>query len=82
MGHFPVYDWYVTELRVVVPDEIAKRLAAEGAARGISAEDMAAEVLAEHVPEPKRLRLIALGHSAHHDTAARSEEILLERFAR
>jgi hypothetical protein len=44
----------MTELRVVVPDEIAKRLATEGAQRGTSAEDVAAEVLRLHVPEPPR----------------------------
>jgi hypothetical protein len=44
----------VTELRVAVPDEIAKRLATEGAQRGASAEDVAAEVLRLHVPAPQR----------------------------
>ncbi len=40
----------MTELRVVVPDEIAERLASEAAERGTSAEDVAAEVLRLHVP--------------------------------
>jgi hypothetical protein len=40
----------VNELRVVVPDEIAERLASEAADRGTSAEDVAAEVLRIHVP--------------------------------
>jgi hypothetical protein len=44
----------VTELRVVVPDEIAERLASEAAERGTSAEDVAAEVLRLHVHAPRR----------------------------
>lgn len=39
----------MSELRVVVPDEIAERLASEAAERGTSAEDVAAEVLRTHV---------------------------------
>jgi hypothetical protein len=45
----------VTELRVVVPDEIAERLASEAAQRGTSPENVAAEVLTLHVPAPPRL---------------------------
>ena len=40
----------MTELRVVVPEEIAQRLANEAAERGTSAEDVAAEVLQLHAP--------------------------------
>jgi hypothetical protein len=38
----------VPEIRVVVPDEVAERLANEAAERGTSADDVAAEVLTEH----------------------------------
>ncbi|MGH9045298.1 MAG: hypothetical protein ACRDVP_10790 [Acidimicrobiales bacterium] len=44
----------MTELRVVVPDEIAERLASEAADRGTSAEDLAAEVLEQHAPSRHR----------------------------
>jgi hypothetical protein len=53
----------MTELRVVVPDEVAERLASEAAERGTSAADVAAEVLRLHVPvhrEPKRFGFIGL----------------------
>jgi hypothetical protein len=40
----------MTELRVTVPPEIAKRLASEAAERGTSAEDVAADVLRLHAP--------------------------------
>jgi hypothetical protein len=44
----------VTELRVVVTEETADRLASEAAQRGTSAEDVAAEVLRLHLPPPPR----------------------------
>lgn len=53
----------MTELRVVVPDEIAERLASEAAERGTSAEDVAAEVLRVHAPSAsaaKRFGFIGL----------------------
>ncbi len=76
----------MTELRVVLPDEIAERLASEAAQRGTSAENVAAEVLHLHVPGTahapvkRRLRFIGIGHSGQPDAAARSEEILQEHF--
>ena len=44
----------MTELRVVIPDEVAARLASEAAQRGTSTEDVAAEVLRLHSPSPAR----------------------------
>lgn len=70
----------VTELRVVVPDEIAERLAAEAAERHMAPEDLAAQVLVDHVPGKRRLRFIGIGNSGQPDAAARSEEILREHF--
>jgi hypothetical protein len=70
----------VTELRVVVPDEIAGRLASEAAERHMAPEDLAAQVLVDHVPGKRRLRFIGIGHSGQPDAAARSEEILREHF--
>jgi hypothetical protein len=70
----------VTELRVVVPDEIAERLASEAKDRGTSAEDVAAEVLRLHVPSGtrprRRPRFVGKGHSGRHDLSERVEEIL------
>jgi hypothetical protein len=43
----------VTELRVVVTEEVADRLASEAAQRGTSTEDVAT-VLRLHVPPPSR----------------------------
>ena len=69
----------MTELRVVVPDEIAERLAAEASERGTSAEDVAAEVLRLHVPGApprRRPRFVGKGHSGRHDLSERVVEIL------
>ena len=40
----------MTELRVVVPDDVAERFATAAAQRGTSTEDVAAEVLITNVP--------------------------------
>ncbi|MFZ2056788.1 MAG: hypothetical protein WAV54_05220 [Acidimicrobiales bacterium] len=69
----------MTELRVVVPDEIAERLAAEAADRGTSTEEVASEVLVLHVPAAQNRRLprfVGMGHSGRHDLSERVEEIL------
>jgi len=41
----------VTELHVRITDDVAERLASEAAERGVTAEDLAAEVLTTHVPD-------------------------------
>ena len=68
----------VTELRVVVPDEIAERLAQQGADRGTSAEDVAAEVLRLHVPHgsDEGLGFIGLAQAKPGFSARRAEEQL------
>jgi hypothetical protein len=70
----------VTELRVVVPDQVAERLASEAKDRGTSAEDVAAEVLTLHFPAPAgRPRIpswVGAMHSARHDLSEHHEEVL------
>ena len=39
----------MAELRVTVPDEVAERLASAAAERGTSTEDLAADLLRQHV---------------------------------
>jgi hypothetical protein len=52
----------MTELRVVVDEEIVERLASEAAERGTSAEDIAAEVLRFHTrPSSRTDRLDFIG---------------------
>lgn len=40
----------MTELHVHLPDHVAERLATAAAQRGVSTEDVAAEVLTQHAP--------------------------------
>ncbi len=47
----------MVELRVTVPEEIAERLASVAADRGTSAEILAAEVLNQHAPSPRKRSL-------------------------
>ncbi|HLN16778.1 MAG TPA: hypothetical protein VK277_08520 [Acidimicrobiales bacterium] len=88
----------MTELRVMVPDEVAERLAKEAAARGSSPEDVAAEVLRIHTPEARpapesagappsegghRLRFIGIGHSGSQESIAQHhEQIIREHFVK
>ena len=51
----------MTELRVTIPDDVAERLAAEAAERGTSAEDLAADLLRQHVPVTRRRSLSFIG---------------------
>ncbi len=51
----------VTELHVVVPDDIAERLQAAAASRGSTAEEVAAELISSHVPPVSGRPLSFLG---------------------
>jgi len=51
----------MTELRVTIPDDVAERLASEAAERGTSAEDLAADLLRQHVPAGRRRSLPFIG---------------------
>lgn len=51
----------MTELRVTIPDEVAERLASEAAERGTSAEDLAADLLRQHVPTRRGQSLSFIG---------------------
>jgi plasmid stability protein len=51
----------MTELRVTIPDDVAERLAAEAAERGTSAEDLAADLLRQHIPVARRRSMSFIG---------------------
>lgn len=76
----------MTELRVVVPDEIAERLASEAAERGTSAEELASEAVRNYLgpvrAATRRPRFVGIGHSGRSDISERAEEILNEHFGR
>ena len=51
----------MTELRVTIPDDVAERLAFEAAERGTSPEDLAADLLRQHVPAARGRSLSFIG---------------------
>lgn len=74
---------------VHLPEELARRLAAEAERRGSSVDEVAAELLAaglsEEAPKPPTRRHLAfagIGASTSGRTAAEAEEMLAEGFGR
>jgi hypothetical protein len=74
---------------VHLPDELADRLAAEAARRGISVDELAAEALAARYPQqrppsgPRRhLAFVAIGASGQTRGGAEADELLAEGFGR
>jgi plasmid stability protein len=72
-------------LNVNVPDEVRRRLEAAAAVRGVTVEELARELLAEHVPNidvvPRRRRLALAGIGASkHGAASRVDELLADGF--
>jgi plasmid stability protein len=69
-------------MTVNVPDEVARRLEAAAAARGVSVDEFAAEVLIDNVPEVattserRHLAFVGVGASEH-GVSDRIEELLL-----
>lgn len=73
-----------------VPDELVRRLEADAAARGISVEELAVELLSEHTttpaePQPatqrRRLALAGIGASGT-GISHRIDELLADGFGR
>lgn len=71
----------MTKLRVEVPDDVAQRVAAVAAERGVAPEALAGQVLAQSFPARRRLGFIGMGRSGHDDTSERHKEIIDEAFA-
>lgn len=72
----------MTELHVHVPDDVADRLAAEAAQRGVEPETLAGEILAEQLPAPRTLGFASLGRSISGRRPAEDEDLLAEGFGR
>ena len=51
----------MTELHILVPDDIAERLQSAAASRGSTAEEVAAELISSHVPSVSGRPLSFLG---------------------
>jgi hypothetical protein len=75
----------MTELRVVVPDEIAERLAERAQREHTTPEELATEAVRSYlgqaaVSERGRPRFIGLGHSGRSDISEKAEDILRADF--
>lgn len=70
----------MTELRVTLPDDVAERLASEAAERGTTAEDLAADVLRQHVPATgsRSLSFIGIAEALPGAPSAAEAERMLE----
>ena len=57
-------------VNVRLPDDLAALLAEEAARQSVTADELAARVLAEHIPARRKLGFVALGASSSGRTAA------------
>ncbi len=72
-------------LTVHLPGELAAALEAEAARRGQSADQVAADLLAERLPLPgarRKLAFAAVGSSSSGHNAADADDMLAEGFGR
>ncbi|MCA1844402.1 MAG: hypothetical protein LC792_14675 [Actinobacteria bacterium] len=79
-------------MTIQVPDDVARRLAAEAARRGHDVGHLATELLAATLPvgspevlerpAKRRLEFVGMGASTSGRTAAEAEEMLAEGFGR
>src|SRR5688500_7549033 len=71
-----------TRFTVEVEEDLATRVAAAAAERGVAPEALAAEVLAERFPPRRKLGFVSLGSSTTGRRASEDEEMLAEGFGR
>ena len=68
---------------ISIPDDLAERLAGEAEARGVTVDEVAAEILAERMPAdeaPLTLAgLVGLGESGESDVSERIDEVIAQR---
>ena len=73
----------MTKLTIDVPDEVAKRMAAAAAERGVAPEELAGEIVAGSFgSRRRRLAFAAVGASGSAKGAADAEDLLAEGFGR
>ena len=69
---------------ISIPDDLAERLAGEAEARGVTVDEVAAEILAERMPADDASMtlagLVGLGESGESDVSERIDEVIAQRF--
>ena len=67
-----------------IPDDLAQKLATTAAARGVTVDEVAAELLAERMqagdPPTTMVGLVGLGESGESDVSERIDEVISQRF--
>ena len=81
-GREGAYTDQAMSITVKLPDELAALLAEEAARQSVTPDELAARVLAEHIPSRRRLGFVAVGESTSGRSAAEAEEMLAEGFGR
>jgi len=69
-------------MRVELPDDVAARVAELARMRGVSPDQVAAEVLGAHLPRPVKrpFTFVGIGHSGRHDLSERAKRIRQAEF--
>lgn len=67
---------------VQLPDDLAALLAEEAARQSVTADELAARVLAEHIHGRRKLGFVAIGASSSGRTAADADAVLADGFGR
>ena len=85
MDPSPSYDVVVTQLTVVVPDEVAERLVERAVKEHTTPKQLASEAVQSYIGPPvkpggHRLSFVGLGRSGRSDLSERVEEILRAEF--
>jgi hypothetical protein len=65
---------------VRIPDDLAALLAAEAARQSVTPDELAARIMAEHLPARRRLGFVAIGASNSGCAATEAEDTLAEGF--
>lgn len=72
----------MTRITIEVADDVAERLHAAAAGRGVATEQLLSEVAAAQFPPRRRLAFAAVGPSGSTRGAAQADELLAEGFGR
>ena len=69
---------------ISIPDDLAEQLASTAAARGVTVDEVAAELLAERMqagdPPTTMAGLVGLGESGESNVSERIDEVIRQRF--
>jgi len=72
----------MTRITIEVPDDVAERMSAAAAERGVATEALVSEVAAEQFPPRRKLGFASLGRSSSGRRASEDEALLADGFGR